>query len=173
MAAQLEIRAGESVSFNAGMFTGLILCRSYTDSQSCCEVHDCKVSVMSRRHCFTLILPNFWVLQSVCPSSFMVPIQMSLLELSVPESPIFCTLNEALTWLFWVSLIYMMSPKYSLLGEFYSRFWDRILLCSPGWPEIYHIDQVGLELCSRVLGLKGVHHHILLSLSAFNFAKLH
>ena len=39
-------------------------------------------------------------------------------------------------------------------------FWDRVSLCSPGWPGTHFVDQGGLELrnplasASRVLGLK-------------------
>ena len=39
-------------------------------------------------------------------------------------------------------------------------FWDRVSLCSPGWPGTHSVDQAGLELtnppasASQVLGLK-------------------
>lgn len=35
-------------------------------------VHKCRSSVMPRRHCFSQVLPNLWLLQSFSPSSLMV-----------------------------------------------------------------------------------------------------
>lgn len=44
---------------HVGISTRLILCRSYAGNHS--WVHGCG-PFMSRRHCFTLVLPNLWLL---------------------------------------------------------------------------------------------------------------
>lgn len=49
--------------------------------------------------------------------------------------------------------------------------WDKVFLCSPGWPEIHYADQAGLKLtktCLPLTGNKGVQHYIQCFLFCFN-----
>ena len=57
---------------------------------------------------------------------------------------------------------------------FFFLFWDRVSLCSPGYPGTYSVDQAGLKLrnpplsASRVLGLKACTTPALLTNLFFN-----
>jgi hypothetical protein len=65
-----------------------------------------------------------------------------------------------LVWfgLFWFGLVWFGLVWFGLV--WFGFFQDRVSLCSPGCPETYSVDQVGLKLrnppasASRVLGLK-------------------
>ena len=66
---------------------------------------------------------------------------------------------------------------FSFILFYFLFFQDRVSLCSPGCPEIYSVDQAGLELkkstclCLPSAGIKSVYHHCwgLLLSSVFSF----
>lgn len=127
-------------------------------------------SVMSRRHCFTLVLLN-WVLQSALPSSLMERCPTNV-PLRVEHSTDTQFLHfDGSTCLTVLSVTYLHDvSKTSFTGS----FWDKISQWSSGWPGTYHIDQVGHELTEihvallQRAGTKGGYHRVSLVLSAFD-----
>lgn len=66
----------------------------------------------------------------------------------------------------YMSLYEVLVPFYQALCSFFlSLFCDSVLLCSPGWLGICHVDQPGLKLAGVHLPqplnvvFKGIHHH--------------
>jgi hypothetical protein len=51
-------------------------------------------------------------------------------------------------------MILEISNNLDLVGGwvnfFFFFFWDMVLLCSAGWPEIHYVDQDGVELKRRL-----------------------
>jgi hypothetical protein len=52
-------------------------------------------------------------------------------------------------WGYW--LVHIVVPPMLFL-----IFWDRVFLCSPGWPRTQSLNQTGLELTEKCLLLAGV-----------------
>jgi hypothetical protein len=58
---QSQWSSSEPLPLHAGPLTGLVFCKSYTGSHSCCKYNG---PVIFRWHCFSPVCPDLWLIQS-------------------------------------------------------------------------------------------------------------
>jgi hypothetical protein len=113
-------------------------------------------------HLFLRHWPEVW---ACSPWHSAFSISRALLPFYLPLQKLWLSLFLVFIWaaakmFSWLALVFLSVSNTTAHLFFFFFFWDRVSLCSPGWPGAHFLNLAGLELrnlpasASWVLGLK-------------------